>query len=71
MQCYKITPNAPHSGGCALVSATCTAEAISCFCDSDYRNYIYDYAECTCNIVVGLDYDCDEAKIIFEAIYCE
>lgn len=71
MQCYKITPTAPYCGGCAIVSATCTSEAITCFCDDAYREYVYDEYNCTCNLIVGLDYDCDKAKIVFDDTYYE
>lgn len=71
MQVYKIEPNVGYSGGSALVAATSAEEAIKTFCTTDYKEYLYDYYNCTCNIVVGLDYDSKESTIIFNDIYIE
>ena len=71
MQVYRIEPRVQYGGGSALVCATSAEEAVKTFCSSDYRDYIYAWNNCTCNIIVGLDYDSKESTIIFDDIYIE
>lgn len=71
MYCYKIKPNSSGSGGCALIAAHNTDEAIKTFCKDDYNDWEYDLLNCTCNVVNGLHYDSETSKIIFNHIYSE
>lgn len=71
MYCFKIEPTVVYSGGCAIVAANTTDEAIKEYCKSEYNNYIYDEYNCTCNIVQGLEYDTDVPKVIINNIYIE
>ena len=71
MQVYRIEPHVIYCRGSALIAAKSTDEAIKLFCDDEYRSYIYDEYNCTCNIVVGLDYDTTVPHVIFNDIYIE
>lgn len=71
MQVYRIEPHVTYGGGSALIAAKSTDKAIKLFCDDEYRFYIYEEHNCTCNIVVGLDYDTTIPGIIFNDIYIE
>ena len=71
MQVFKIEPNIGYSGGVALVAAKSIDQAIRLYCNDDYRDYVYDWNNCTCNLIVGLDYDTDTPKIILDEIYTE
>jgi hypothetical protein len=71
MQVYRIEPKDRYCGGSALIAAKSTDEAIKTFCFDEYRSYIYEEYNCTCNIIVGLDYDTSVPQIIFNDIYIE
>lgn len=71
MLIFKIEPHSSYSGGVALVAANNVEEAIKLFCSNDYNNYEYDILNCTCNIIVGLEYDTITPKIIINCIYSE
>lgn len=69
MQVYKISPTDQYVGGCALVAAKSVEEAIKEFCKDDYYAFQYEDYTCTCNIIVGLDYDTESSCIIFNCLY--
>ena len=71
MYCFEIKPTAGYTGGCAIIAATTVEEAIKEFCKDSYNDYIYDFVNCTCNIIPGLDYNTDTPKIIISSIYIE
>lgn len=71
MDCFIIEPTIDYSDGCAIVASRTPDEAIKEYCKSDYNSYKYDYGNCTCNIVQGLEYDTDVPKVIVNAIYIE
>jgi len=71
MQVYRIEPHVQYGGGSALVCATSTEEAIKTFCSDEFRSYTYDENNCTCNIIVGLDYDITVPMVMFNDIYIE
>ena len=68
MKVFKIEPTAPYTYGIALVAARNTEEAIKTYCDTEFGNYGYDEGGCTCNIVVGLDYETNIPILIFDKI---
>ena len=68
MQVFRIDPTASYTHGVALVAAKDTDEAIKTFCDSEFRDYEYDEYECTCNIIVGMDYNTKEPTVIFDTL---
>lgn len=68
MQVFRINPTVSYSGGVALVAARDTDEAIKVFNSTEFREYEYDTFECTCNIVVGLDYDTKEPTFILDTL---
>lgn len=71
MQVYRIEPRVLYGGGSALVAAKSTEEAIKVFCSDEYRTYTYEEHNCTCNIIVGLDYDTTVPHVMFNDIYIE
>lgn len=71
MQVFKIEPKSIYSYGIALVAARDSEEAIEIYCSTEFRNYIYDEYECTCNIIVGLDYETHNPTLILDKIYSE
>ena len=68
MQVFKIEPTTIYSYGIALVAARDSEEAIKVYCATEFRNYNYDELECTCNIIVGLDYETNSPTLIFDKI---
>ena len=68
MQVFKIEPTASYPYGIALVAARDSEEAIKIYCSDEFRDYIYDDCGCTCNIVVGLDYETNIPILIFDKI---
>ena len=68
MQVFKIEPTSIYGYGIALVAARNTEEAIKTYCATELGNYAYDDCECTCNIVVGLDYETNIPILIFDKI---
>ena len=71
MEVFRIAPTAAYCGGAAYVAARRVDEAIETFCENDYRNFEYDYAECTCNHVANMHYDIDRPFVIFDDLYLE
>ena len=71
MQVFKIEPLAPYSYGVALVAARDSEEAIKIYCATEFREYMYDEYGCTCNIIVGLDYETNSPALIFDKIDSE
>ena len=71
MQVFKIEPRAPYTYGAAIVAARDSEEAIKVYCATEFREYIYDDYECTCNIIVGLDYETNSPTLIFDKIGSE
>ena len=71
MQVFKIEPTIPYTYGAAIVAARDSEEAIKIYCATEFRNYIYDECECTCNIIVGLDYETNNPTLIFDKIGSE
>ena len=47
----KIEPTIPYSYGAAIVAARDSEEAIKVYRATDFREWEYDYYECTCNII--------------------
>ena len=68
MQVFKIEPRAPYTYGAAIVAARDSEEALKVYCATEFREYIYDEYGCTCNIIVGLDYDCSEPTVIIDTV---
>lgn len=66
MQVFKIEPTIPYSYGAALVAARDSEEAIKVYCATEFRDYMYDECKCTCNIIVGLDYETNKPTLIFD-----
>lgn len=66
MQVFKIESSAKYIDGVALVAAKNIDQAMQLYCDDAYRNYIYDWHNCTCNLIIGLNYDTDTPKIILD-----
>ena len=71
MQVFKIEPTASYTHGAALIAARDSKEAIKVYCDTEFREYIYDDYCCECNIIVGLDYKTDSPVLIFDKIGSE
>ena len=68
MQVFKIEPTTIYSYGIALVAARDSEEAIKVYCATEFREYMYDNYCCTCNIIVGLDYETNNPALIFDKI---
>jgi len=68
MQVFRIDPTTPYTFGCGLVAARDTEEAIKTFCNTEFRDYEYDEYDCTCKIIIGLDYDTDNPKLILDTL---
>ena len=68
MQVFKIEPTASYTYGIALVAARNSEEAIKIYCSDEFRDYTYDDCKCTCNIIVGLDYETNSPALIFDEI---
>lgn len=68
MQCFKIEPTSAYTGGCAIVAANTAEEDIKEYCKDEYNNWVYDFENCTCNSVQGLEYDTNTPKIIIDKI---
>ena len=66
MQVFKIEPRAPYTYGAAIVAARDSEEAIKVYCATEFREYMYDECKCTCNIIVGLDYETNKPTLIFD-----
>ena len=66
MQVFKIEPRAPYTYGAAIVAARDSEEAIKVYCATEFRDYMYDECKCTCNIIVGLDYETNKPTLIFD-----
>ena len=71
MQVFKIEPRAPYTYGAAIIAARDSEEAIKIYCATEFREYIYDEYGCTCNIIVGLDYETNSPTLIFDKIDSE
>ena len=71
MQVFKIEPTAPYTYGIALLAARDSEEAIKIYCSDKFRDYTYDEYGCTCNIIVGLDYETNSPTLIFDKIGSE
>ena len=71
MQVFKIEPTDSYTYGAAIVAARDSEEAIKVYCNTEFREYIYDDYECTCNIIVGLDYETNSPTLIFDNIGSE
>lgn len=70
MNVFKIEPTSFYSGGIGLVAARDSNEAIKVFCEDEYRAFEFDEYMCTCNIIVGLDFDIQEPKVIIDSLMC-
>lgn len=68
MQVFKIEPTIPYSYGAAIVAARDSEEAIKVYCATEFRNEGYIDLDCTCNIIVGLDYETNSPMLIFDTI---
>ena len=68
MQVFKIEPTISYTYGVALVAARDSEEAIKIYCATEFREYMYDNYCCTCNIIVGLDYETNNPALIFDKI---
>ena len=71
MQVFKIEPRKSYTYGAAIVAARDSEEAIKVYCATEFREYMYDEYECTCNIIVGLDYETNNPTLIFDKIGSE
>ena len=71
MQVFTIEPTTIYSYGIALVAARDSEEAIKVYCATEFREYMYDEYGCTCNIIVGLDYETNSPALIFDKIGSE
>ena len=71
MQVFKIEPTIPYTYGAAIIAARDSEEAIKVYCATEFREYMYDYCECTYNIIVGLDYETNSPTLIFDKIGSE
>ena len=71
MQVFKIEPTIPYSYGAAIVAARDSEEAIKVYRADDFGEWEYNYYECTCNIIVGLDYQTNSPALIFDEIGSE
>lgn len=70
MNVFKIEPTTSYSGGIGLVAARDLHEAIKVFCEDEYRKFEFDEYICTCNIILGLDFDTQEPKVIINSLMC-
>ena len=68
MQVFKIEPTVSYAYGAALIAARDSEEAIEIYCSDEFRDYMYDECKCTCNIIVGLDYETNSPTFIFDEI---
>ena len=68
MQVFKIEPTIHYTYGAAIVAARDSEEAIKVYCADDFGKWEYDYYECICNIIVGLDYQTNSPTLIFDEI---
>ena len=68
MQVFKILPTLIYTYGVALVAARDSEEAIKIYCSTEFREDLYDDCVCTCNIIVGLDYNTDKPVLILDNI---
>ena len=69
MKVFKIIPTAEYSHGCAIIAANNREEAIKIFKDFDkFNDILYDDAECVCNIIDKLNYNCSEPTIIVDTV---
>lgn len=68
MQVFKIKPTIPYSYGAAIVAARDSEEAIKVYCSDEFRNEGYIDLGCTCNIIIGLDYETNSPTLIFDTI---
>ena len=68
MQVFKIEPTIHYTYGAAIVAARDSEEAIKVYRATDFREYMYDEYACTCNIIVGLDYETNSPALIFDKI---
>ena len=71
MQVFKIEPTTLYTYGAAIVAARDSEESISIYCKTEFREYMYDNYCCTCNIIVGLDYETNSPALIFDKIGSE
>lgn len=71
MQVFKIEPTIHYTYGAAIVAARDSEEAIEIYCATEFREYMYDNYCCTCNIIVGLDYETNIPALIFDKIGSE
>ena len=71
MQVFKIEPTASYTHGAAIVAARDSEEAIKVYCATKFRNEGYTDLGCTCNIIVGLDYETNSPTLIFDKIGSE
>ena len=71
MQVFKIEPTIPYTYGAAIIAARDSEEAIKVYCATEFREYMYDNYCCTCNIIVGLDYETNSPALIFDKIGSE
>ena len=71
MHVFKIEPRAPYTYGAAIVAARDSEEAIKVYCATEFREYMCDDYGCTCNIIVGLDYETNSSALIFDKIGSE
>ena len=71
MQVYRIAPTEAWCGGAAYVAARSTEEAITTFCEEEYRKYEYEEMSCTCNLVANMSYDINMPFMIFDDLYQE
>ena len=71
MQVFKIEPTIPYTYGAAIIAARDSEEAIKIYCATEFREYMYDEYGCTCNIIVGLDYETNSPMLICNKIGSE
>ena len=68
MQVFKIEPTSIYSYGIALVAARNTEEAIKTYCATEFGTYAYNDCGCTCDIIVGLNYETNIPILILDKI---
>lgn len=71
MDVFRITPTEPYTGGAAYVAARSKEEAISTFCEENYRKYEYEEGSCECNHVANMTYNINRPFMIFDDLYIE
>ena len=71
MQVFKIEPTTPYTYGVAIIAARNSEEAIEIYCSDELRDYKHYEYVCTCNIIVGLDYETNNPTLIFDKIGSE